>query len=90
MGKIGMCFLMKGWFADAIDVFTQAIDSYEIKDDTIAKELRYNLGRAYEEQGDIAKALEIYRKIAQLDFAYKDIRQQIDIVRGKKTEPTSQ
>jgi len=82
MNKIGLCFFMKGWFTDAIDIFTRAIDSYEIKDDGVAKELRYNLARSYQEQGDAEKALEIYRRIAQLDFSYKDIRQQIDKLRG--------
>lgn len=84
MGKIGLCFYLKGWYADAIDVFNQAIDSYEIKDDNIAKELRYNLGRAYEDKGENDKALEIYRRIAQLDFAYKDVRQRVDRLREKK------
>lgn len=82
--KIGLCFFLKGWYADAIDVFNQAIDSYEIKDDNIAKELRYNLGRSYEAEGEEDKALEIYRKIAQLDFAYSDIRQRVDNLRKKK------
>jgi hypothetical protein len=90
MDKIGFCFFMKGWFTDAIDIFTRAVEAYEIKDDNIAKELRYNLARSYQEQGNNEKALEIYHKIAQLDFAYKDVRQQIDKLRGKKTEPTSQ
>jgi TolA-binding protein len=81
MDKIGLCFFMKGWFADAADIFTQAIDSYEIKDDDIAKELRYNLGRCFEEQGEKGKALEIYRKIAQLDFGYKDVSQRVDKLR---------
>jgi tetratricopeptide (TPR) repeat protein len=83
MGKIGLCFFMKGWFADAIDVLTQAIKSCKIKDDSLGKELQYNLARSYEEQGDTEKAMEIYRKIAQLDFAYKDVRQRIDELRGK-------
>jgi tetratricopeptide (TPR) repeat protein len=82
MDKIGLSFFMKGWYPDAIDVFTRAIDSYEIKDDGVAKELRYNLARAYEAQGDGEKALELYRKIAQLDFAYKDVHQRIDKLRG--------
>ncbi len=90
MDKIGFCFFMKGWFTDAIDVFTRAIDAYEIKDDGIAKELRYNLARCYQEQGNSEKALELYRKIAQLDFAYKDIRQQIDKLRGEKTDTASE
>ena len=81
MDKIGLCFFMKGWFADAVDIFTQAIDLYEIKDDDTAKELRYNLARSYEEQADSGKALEIYRKIAQLDFGYKDVSQRVDRLR---------
>jgi len=83
MDKIGFCFFKKGWYTDAIDIFTQTIDSYEIKDDNIAKELRYNLARSYEENGDVDKALEIYRKIAQLDFGYKDVRKRVDKLRNK-------
>ncbi len=81
MDKIGLCFFRKGWYADAIDVYTQAIELYEASDDSTAKELRYNLARSYEEQGDKEKALDIYRKIAQLDFAYKDVRQRVDSLR---------
>ena len=82
MDKVGYCFFAKGWFADAIDIFIQAIDSYEINDDHTAKELRYNLGRAYQENGDMDKALEIFRKLAQVDFAYKDVSQRVDKLRG--------
>ena len=90
MNQIGFCFFMKGWLADAIDVYTKAIESYEIKDDATGKELRYNLACAYEQQGDKEKALEIYRKIAQFDFAYKDVSHRVDKLRSNKTEPTSQ
>jgi len=85
MDKIGLCFFLKGWFTDAIDIFTAALNSYELKDDSIAKELRYNLARAYEQQGQTAKALEIYRKIAQLDFSFKDVSQRVDKLREKST-----
>lgn len=81
MDKIGLCFFHKGWYPDAIDVFKQAMDSHEIKDDAIAKDLKYNLARSYEEQGDTEKAIELYRKIAQMDFAYKDVRQRVDNLR---------
>ena len=81
MSKIGLCFFMKGWFADAEDIFVRAIDSYEIKDDDIAKELRYNLARSFEEQGKKAEALDIYRKIAQVDFGFKDVSQRVDRLR---------
>ncbi len=81
MNKIGLCFFMKGWLTDAIDVFTKAIESHEIRDDATGKELRYNLALAYEQQGETEKALEIYRKIAQLDFGYKDVSQRVDKLR---------
>jgi len=83
MDKVGLCFFLKGWLTDAVDIFTQAMESYELKDDDVAKELRYNLARVYEEQGESAKALEIYRKIAQLDFAYKDVGKRVDNLRSK-------
>ena len=83
MGKIGLSFFKKGWFTDAIDVFTRAIDSYEIKDDAIAKELQYNLARSCEENGDTEKALQVYREIAQVDFAYKNVKERIEDLRNK-------
>jgi len=89
MDKIGYCFFLKQWYADAIDVFMRAIDAYEIKDDAIAKELRYNLARAHEEQGDSEKSLELYRKIAQLDFGYKDVCDRVDRLRAAGKEGQS-
>jgi TolA-binding protein len=82
LGKIGSCFFLKGWYADAIDVLTQAIDAYELKEDALAKELRYNLARAYEEQGQKDRALGLYRKIAQSDFGYRDVSARVDRLRA--------
>ena len=90
MNKVGLCFAMKGWLDDAIDVYNKAINSYEIKDNAVAKELRYNLGRAYEQQGDVDKALDVYRRIAQFDFAYKDVSERVDRLRGERDKPASQ
>jgi tetratricopeptide (TPR) repeat protein len=90
MSKVGFCFAEKGWLDDAIDVYTRAINSYEIKEDAVAKELRYNLGNAYEQQGAIDKALGVYRKIAQLDFAYKDVSERVDRLRNKENKSNSQ
>ena len=90
LSKVGFCFAEKGWLDDAIDVYTKAIGSYEIKEDAVAKELRYNLGNAYEQKGDIDKALDVYRKIAQFDFGYKDVSQRVDRLRSEKKKSDSQ
>lgn len=81
MGKVGVCFFRKGWTADASEIFQQAIDAHEIKDDATAKDLQYNLGLCYEKQGDNEKAVEIYRKIAQMDFGYRDVSKRLDRLR---------
>lgn len=83
MDKLGICFFHKGWYDDAIDIFNEAIGNYEIEDDSLGKELKYNLARSYEESGDIKSALEVFRKLGQLDYSYKDVRQRIDILRAK-------
>jgi tetratricopeptide (TPR) repeat protein len=81
MDKIGLCFLLKGWIEDAIEIFQRALEQMVVKDSTIAKDIRYNLARAYETQGKLEDALGIYRKLAQTDFSYKDVGQRIDKLR---------
>lgn len=81
MDKMGLCFLLKGWIEDAIDIFQAALENCINKDGNIAKDIRYNMARAYEANGDTQKALEIYRKLAQADFSYKDVGQRIDNLR---------
>lgn len=90
LNQTGLCFLMKGWFADAIDILKNTLDSYDAKDSAMGKELRYNLARAYEESGNTTEALEIFRKIAQSDFAYKDVGQRVNNLRNTLNKPNSQ
>lgn len=84
MNQIGVCFFEKGWFADSIDVLNDAIEVHKLKDDATGKELRYNLARSHEEKGDVEKALEIYRRIAQADFSYKDVSGRVEKLRGSQ------
>lgn len=83
MDETGLCFFLKGWYADAIDIFSKAIGLCEVSDSDVAKDLKYNLARSYEEDGQIEKAYDIYRKLAQLDFGYKDVKQRVDRLRNK-------
>ncbi|MFO7495028.1 MAG: tetratricopeptide repeat protein, partial [Desulfobacterales bacterium] len=76
-----LCFLLKGWYEDAIDIFQKALDACPTQESPIAKDIKYNLARTYEASGQKYEALELYRKLAQLDFSYKDVGQRIDILR---------
>ena len=84
MDETGLCFFLKGWYPDAIDIFEAALNQCDVQDDAVAKDIRYNLARSYEEDGQLEKSLEIYRKLAQLDFGYKDVSQRVNKLRSAK------
>jgi len=48
--------------------------------------LRYNLGRAYEADGNIEQALNCYRKVAQIDYNYQDVKDRVDSLRKQQQE----
>ena len=82
MDETGLCFFLKGWYTDAIDIFQTAYNACEVKESSTAKDIRYNLARSYEEDGQTEKALDFYRKLAQLDFGYKDVSQRVELLRN--------
>jgi len=83
---IGQCFFYKGWYPDAVESFQQAFDQLDNKEDSMAKELLYNLGRAYESDENIEQALNCYRQVAQIDFNYRDARDRVDSLRKKERD----
>lgn len=85
MDETGLCFFLKGWYNDAIDIFERALEICDIQDGEVAKDLRYNLARSFEEGGQMEKALGVYRKLAQLDFNYKDVKVRVDKLRNVAT-----
>jgi tetratricopeptide (TPR) repeat protein len=80
----GKCFFYKEWYTDAVETFQQALESVESNEGAVAKELRYNLGRAYESDEQIEEALKCYRKVAQIDFNYLDVKTRIDTLRQQE------
>ena len=78
---VGQCFYHKQWYADAVETFERALKVVESGEEAIAKELRYNLGRAYEADSQAEEALQCFRMIAQIDFNYRDVRERIDALR---------
>ncbi|MCP4710380.1 MAG: tetratricopeptide repeat protein [Planctomycetes bacterium] len=86
VSQIGQCWFYKKWYTDAVDSFNEALEMVESQEGQLAKELRYNLGRAYEADGNFEEALNSFRKVAQIDFNYLDVRQRVDELRKKQKE----
>ena len=89
LSYIGQCFFYKKWYMDAIESFQEAYENLDSKESAMAKELLYNLGRAFEADNNDAEALVNYRKVAQLDFNFRDARDRVDALRKKEREQES-
>ena len=79
---IGLCFKAKKQYDMAIEQLQLAAAEHPAMDDT-KKDIFYELGLTLEATGDFPKALEYYKRIYQVDIAYKDIAQKIE--RGYRT-----
>ena len=76
LNYLGQCFRQLGLSDLAIDQFCRAIEELPTMDG-LKKEITYNLASAYEDTGEAEKAITEYKKIAAVDFSYKDVRDKI-------------
>lgn len=81
MNALGMAFFKKGWYTEAADTFTQALEGDVPEKRRI--ELLYNMGLCQEAMGNAAKAISHYSDVAQIDFNYRDVRDRIEKLRKK-------
>jgi len=68
---IGRAFLDKQAPVQAVEVLKEAIDHYELTDDT-SKQLLYWLGRAHEAAGQIEEAKAAYGKVLRQDYNFME------------------
>jgi len=76
LNYLGQCFQQMGLHDLAIDQYNEAINELPTMDG-LKKDLLYNLGCAYEVMGDQEKATAEFKKIAAVDFGYRDVRDKI-------------
>jgi len=69
---LGHCFVQKGmpqaavlWFKKGLDAPGRAADEY--------KALQYELGSAYQEMGDLRRAIAVFTEVYGIDVGYRDI-----------------
>jgi tetratricopeptide (TPR) repeat protein len=76
LNYLGQCFEQLGLHDLAIDQYTKALEELPSMDG-MKKEITYNLGAAYDAAGEFEKAIAEYKKIAAVDFGFRDVRNKI-------------
>lgn len=82
---LGHCFVHKGmpraavlWFKKGLEAPGHAEDEY--------KALRYELGAAYQQMGEISRALEIFTEVYGVDVSYRDVADKLQELQAQKQE----
>ncbi|HBO50921.1 MAG TPA: hypothetical protein DD471_02975 [Planctomycetes bacterium] len=85
--NMGKCFQKKNVHAIAITQYQEALKGVADPDSDIAKEIRYNLATAAEDNGEYADALEQYQIIMATDIGFRDVSTRVDgLMQKKQTE----
>ncbi len=78
---LGRAFFEKNVPSEAVEIIKDAQAIHEIKDDDLAKELMYWLGRSFEADGKLDDAKAAYGRVMRLDYNYADARQRLEKLR---------
>jgi len=85
---LGRAYLHQQWYDEAIDTLQAGVEGYEMKDDTLAKELRYYLMDALEHKArednsldHAQRAREVASNLLQTDINFRDIKDRINAIR---------
>jgi tetratricopeptide (TPR) repeat protein len=76
LNYLGQCFHQLGLHDLAADQYRKALDELPMMDG-VKKEITYNLGLTLEAMGHFDQAVAEYKKIAAVDFGFRDVRQRI-------------
>lgn len=86
---LGHCFIHKRmpraavlWFRKGLEAPGHAEDEY--------KALRYELGSAYQQMGEINRALEVFTEVYGVDVSYRDVADKLQELQTQKVELEAQ
>lgn len=77
LNMMGLSFMQQGMLDLAIKRFSDAQSELPGMDE-LKKEITYNLGLAYEANGESAPALDQFKKIYEVDMAYRDVASRVE------------
>ena len=82
---LGHCFLQKAvpraaaiWFKKGLETPGQAEDEY--------KALRYELGLAYEQMGDLTRSIEMFTEVFGVDVGYRGVAEKLKDLQAQKEQ----
>lgn len=80
---LGHCFVQKGlpqaavlWFKKGLDVPGRAAEEY--------KALQYELGSAYEQMGDLSRAVAAFTEVYGVDVGYRDVADRLQSLQARQ------
>ncbi len=84
--NMGKCFQKKNVHAIAITQYQEALKGVADPDSDIAKDIRYNLATAAEDNGEYDEALAQYQIIMATDIGFRDVSGRVDSLMQKKKD----
>lgn len=69
---IGRAFFEKQAYSQSVEVLREALGKYELSGDDLGKKMMYWVGRAYEADGKVDEAKDVYGKLLRVDYNYAD------------------
>lgn len=79
MTYLGQAFARKGWHREAVETFERALE-FEPSEER-AKSLHYSLAQSLTAMDEKKKALDHLSMVAQMDYNYRDVREQVERLR---------
>jgi len=85
---LGVCYKEKGFYTLAVDVLKNALSAIPEHDDSYWG-TKYDLAEAYQQNGNIKEALEIYTEIYSYDSKFRNVHEKMNSLKGVKVKETA-
>jgi tetratricopeptide (TPR) repeat protein len=84
---LGICYIEKGLYPLAVDVLTTAIDKMEDRGEAYWA-MKYDLADAYEKNGNMKEALDIYTNVYGWNSKFRSVSEKIDQLKKRMADTT--
>jgi len=84
---LGICYIEKGLYQLSVDVLTNAIDKMEDRGESYWA-MKYDLADAYEKNGNMKEALDIYTNVYGWNSKFRAVSEKIDQLKNRMVDTT--